>query len=819
MKKYFLSIVALAGMLFATSCQESLVEPQMEGPTTFTVQVPDAMGTKAIGDASIIDRLYVAVYENFDENGGAFPTTAIYKTNVPVLGGAATVTLNLIQGQKYDIVFWAQNENENSYVKTGDELLSIPMNNSFHNNEKGAAFFHFEPNFEAKGTAKDIRLKRPFAQLNLGTTEGSLKTDAGEFKLKRSKITVSTVAEAFNTINGVGETEVAGQSYEADIEFTQDLTVAGQDYTYVSMDYLPIPSGSKLLVNIEALIVIEDESGATKEISHSFTSVPVQENYRTNIVGNLISSSTDFNVVVDAEFEGELPETDLEKLQFVAANGGEVILQDDVELTESLLITAGVTKSQAESSIPVVIDLNGHKIFQVKSQTGAYSMIDNRGNLTIKDSRSTGLVKYSDIGNGGEYASNTIANSGVLVIEGGNFVNESSSNVATNGYPHVIDNSGRLVINGGTFTNAANYSTMRIWCTTDDDTEVIINGGTFNGSIDFQTPNASANKGILTIKGGTFNADDYTGSAVRLLGFGVDVDEMICNISGGTFNGLVKRNKYVSDEFNSQVFYISGGTFQNDPSEFVVEGYIIFKVSDNEYRVAVSDADAVVKNTNELNEAIAAGKKTIMLSAGEFGTILAKSNITYIGTYGAKVDCINLNGANNVTIKNITFDASTAVMGYDGRGTARQYANIITGDKNNNPSVGARNLVIDHCIFKGTFNDGGAAIAFTDRSRATGGSGDISIVNCTFQTSGGYYDIYGYYFGNSNYDDLIIEGNVFSSSIQGKPLFFASYQSSTPVQIVGNTFNYITSLTDAYYLTGNSGYNVSVNASNNTFAQ
>ena len=62
MKKYFLSIVALAGMLFATSCQESLVEPQMEGPTTFTVQLPDAMGTKAIGEASSVNTLYVAVY-------------------------------------------------------------------------------------------------------------------------------------------------------------------------------------------------------------------------------------------------------------------------------------------------------------------------------------------------------------------------------------------------------------------------------------------------------------------------------------------------------------------------------------------------------------------------------------------------------------------------------------------------------------------------------------------------------------------------------------------------------------------------------------
>ena len=67
MKKYFLSLVAMAAMLFATSCQESLVEPQMEGPTTFTVQLPDQMGTKAIGSKANVNQLLVAVYqEAFD---------------------------------------------------------------------------------------------------------------------------------------------------------------------------------------------------------------------------------------------------------------------------------------------------------------------------------------------------------------------------------------------------------------------------------------------------------------------------------------------------------------------------------------------------------------------------------------------------------------------------------------------------------------------------------------------------------------------------------------------------------------------------------
>ena len=69
------------------------------------------------------------------------------------------------------------------------------------------------------------------------------------------------------------------------------------------MDYLPIVGDAKAVFDIEANIVVKDNSG-NKTINHKFASVPVQENYRTNIVGNLISSTTDFNVSIDSEFDG-----------------------------------------------------------------------------------------------------------------------------------------------------------------------------------------------------------------------------------------------------------------------------------------------------------------------------------------------------------------------------------------------------------------------------------------------------------------------------------------------------------------------------------
>ncbi|MBO7283495.1 MAG: hypothetical protein J6U71_00330 [Bacteroidales bacterium] len=318
MKKYFLSIVALAAMLFATSCQESLVEPQLAGPTTFTVQLPDAMGTKAFGEASAVKQLLVEVYP---QNG----ESVIYQT-VEQGNGQFEVSLNLIQDQAYDILFWAQTAN-GYVVVSGNEtdgytfgsLREVPMNSKYLNNDNGAAFFHAEKGFVPNGTSTTITLVRPFAQLNLGTTPASLITDAGEYELVSSAITVTGMANSFNVFSGEGfGNAVATYNFNSQpVPNPNDevLSVANDTYEYVSMNYLSVLGNEKALVDIEANIVVKDAADAQKTINHKFTSVPVQENYRTNIVGNLISSTTDFNVVVDADFaedanENPLPDND-----------------------------------------------------------------------------------------------------------------------------------------------------------------------------------------------------------------------------------------------------------------------------------------------------------------------------------------------------------------------------------------------------------------------------------------------------------------------------------------------------------------------------
>ena len=75
MKKLFLSFVAIAAMVFASSCQQEKMEPAAgENTVTFTVELPNEMATKtkAMGDGENVDELIYEVWRT-DADGRARP--------------------------------------------------------------------------------------------------------------------------------------------------------------------------------------------------------------------------------------------------------------------------------------------------------------------------------------------------------------------------------------------------------------------------------------------------------------------------------------------------------------------------------------------------------------------------------------------------------------------------------------------------------------------------------------------------------------------------------------------------------------------------
>ena len=368
---------------------------------------------------------------------------------------------------------------------------------------------------------------------------------------------------------------------------------------------------------------------------------------------------------------------------------------------------------------------------------------------------------------------------------------------------------GDLTINGeGTIQGC----TRAIWARGNGgNAKVTINGGTYKGCEDgFAEGGCSviyaSGNNVIDIYGGTFEAlsADKTSYANKTEGvyaaLNVYDNGGMINVYGGKF---YKQNPAAPgtepaawNAAHPNGFLAAGAMLSEDGDWYVVN---------------------MVDSAAALQAAIDAGEKYILLFPGEYEeTINLKSGVTIEGRDGVVVNCFNINGANNVTLKNIEFDAAGAKPSYD-KSAQRQTANIVSGTQANNPNIGARNLVIDGCTFTGTFANGGAAMSFADRSRPTGGSGNVTVKNCTFNTKGAYYDIYGYYTGYSGLT-FTFENNVFKSETLGNSIYLGRLKTSENIVVKGNNFETKADIATAVYCKGDGSYSPKIDASNNTFA-
>ena len=317
MKKILLFASALAGLFLAASCQQENLEPeQMAGTVKFTVEAPGAMATKTIADGMNVDEVHYEVYKNVEGVDHALldpDSEPMAKGVVAMENKKANITLDLLQDQKYTVIFWAQVEGTGHYDTS--DLRCVAFEGEVDaNDESRAAFFkRFDFDTYEHKDYPNIMLRRPFAQLNLLTTMESLKpvstgqTSGYEIDAKESEIIVTGLATSFNTVDGVGI------AYDQPLTFAMAATpeeqgqatlkVNEKDYHYVSMNYMFVPvdaeDGS---ATVELKYEIVTDKGSIK---HEIVNVPIRENYRTNVIGNLFTKESKFEIIVDAEFDGQ----------------------------------------------------------------------------------------------------------------------------------------------------------------------------------------------------------------------------------------------------------------------------------------------------------------------------------------------------------------------------------------------------------------------------------------------------------------------------------------------------------------------------------
>ena len=511
MKKLLLAIAAIV-MLASCAKDNTSVEAQ-NATLSFNVTSP-AIATR-YGEGTTATKLYWAAY---DEQEGLISGLCGEKT----FSLNTKVELSLVQGRTYEVIFWAQAEDapyERAWGQPGDAATEAKINivgidHLMANEESYDAFFHYTGKIEVTGSnILDVDLVRPFAQLNIATADITKALNA-DLDVARTGVEVTGVFSTLRLWNGAVENETTAKFALAD-KAEGTIKTNDKEYSYLAMNYLLV--NAKDLVDVK--LSLQDQESNVKVLTRNYSSVPVQRNYRTNIIGNILTSDMDFNIEVKPGFEqdgfgvidGHIYQNvrsgaDIQE----ALNNPEVdiiILAENIDLNNQTTTRANEAEEVNGIVIPagktITLDLNGKTLSYSKKQTAAFALITNNGNLTIIDSAEGGKISYTDTGNGGNYGSNTIQNNNTLTIEGGIFENLSATGtVRKNGYPHVIDSNANLTINGGTFDNKSDYSSVRIWCTEDDNTITTINGGTFNGCIDIHNVSDKANKATTTITGG-----------------------------------------------------------------------------------------------------------------------------------------------------------------------------------------------------------------------------------------------------------------------------------------------------------------------------
>lgn len=469
MKRYLLSTFTIAAAaLLVTSCNDEMdngLKTGDEGTVTFTAQLPSEMGTRAFADGLTAKHLQYAVYE-----AGQSTPLPVFGDETTVVGEAEmnnlkqTVSLKLTTGKTYDVIFWADATTDSPYTfNPASQEVSVDYSKVNNNSDNCDAFFKKETITVSGNQSVDVKLTRPFAQVNIGTDDFDAAKASG-LEVTQTEV----VAKAFATLNlATGEV-----SDEADRTFTMKAIPTASDgefpvaggYKYLSMDYLLVGAD-------KATVDVAFNYGGPQ--NRTFTNVPVQRNYRTNIYGSLLTNTTDFNVVIEPAFA--TTNYNLGALYTASQIGGAVTLSDNVDFDRTIAVQPGKTMS---------VNLNGKTVknttdlWENPSVPNSWSLFSVRGT----DSKLTLSGDGDVIAKANDCYAIDVQGGGHLVIEGGHY----------NGNIHAVYvTEGVAEIKGGTFEVQQKYPDAEkadefvLNCLDENykngTAKIIVTGGTFIG--------------------------------------------------------------------------------------------------------------------------------------------------------------------------------------------------------------------------------------------------------------------------------------------------------------------------------------------------
>ena len=590
--------------------------------------------------------------------------------------------LRLVPGRDYHFVVFADfvpngasNDPNVTYQSTlgihhniGSDLRSIQIKDDAINDERCDAYFATkEVTVKHQAlTTGDIVLQRPYGKLRVIATdlaELNLNVDPGRvevtytaqhpqhFNAVTGDVTAfvegdyyfsSTYNELFKDVNKGG---LANHFYNAgygSCSYAYSTVIADgvKRHTHMTLftDYLLGSNTENEQTPVQFTMTVYDKQNNPIKTTQFNTTIPIERNHLTTIVGNVLTSATEITVTIDDNFANANDElTNNDYYQVVATDGYELVKA--VMEGYKVILDGGVDENGNKRPITVTvkdfekyfaelttraaqttytfpngteIDLNGYTLIIENNSDQPLIVVEGNNTLNIIDTSTEGTGAIVAEGTGV-----AILNNGTMNVEGVALgANDNGTVIENNGEANIVDST----LNNGALTN-------------NEEGEANIAGGTLNaGSV--------KNDGMTNVNG----SDVVDG----------DDEKAITNGDKATVGSYIKNADGLQAEINAAGTNGANNVLTLD-ADIVGNVTILQKEG---VKLVIDGKGHKFDGVITVNGgARANGAETLKIMGINFET--TKSDITFI-TAPSKIDG-KYNYSHNVTIEGCTFKGNHTV--------------------------------------------------------------------------------------------------------------------------------------------------------------
>lgn len=333
----------MASLLFSACSQdldqtgpnpgEEVVRIQLEAPEAMQLTRSVVGTNSAKGGLTNVDwtkydvRYQLAVYSEDGTQQLIAPQSKVYDTY-----GTATFEFRLTPNTTYKFVAWAdfvtQGSEEDLHYNTADFTnISIITDNDRDktiNDESRDAFFVTKNIAVGQTLNESLTLKRPFAKIRVVTTDWD-ESNGAIAKPDNFKITYHD-CKRFSGLNAVSGEAIGEADADASTVYVAEIATDASGEKFYEGGYDATSNNRTLIVDY--LVATSDQqaihfkldmlAGTTPVISRDFTTnIPIQRNYLTTLIGNLLSVGGSITIDIDENFDGTENTVEVKDPQYI----------------------------------------------------------------------------------------------------------------------------------------------------------------------------------------------------------------------------------------------------------------------------------------------------------------------------------------------------------------------------------------------------------------------------------------------------------------------------------------------------------------------